>query len=300
VTKQARYYLGRVLKRGELTAEKIALAVREPVTVEYRGTRYSFIDYEVVGAAGLSGGFYAKLVKYKQQGAVTVVHEELHASQSAEVQNLIDAASQFVYVPQFSGIAYRHIWNSLPSDQFERVFKELIETKFQKFFTGCDIEPITDFRTFVTRLSKLDSIRELQATVMPPNPLFGPCWSSLAEYLRKRGLEEAKIEEHAHNGINTKLQQIAGAVLTDVEPTSWPELMEPLLDGVGDAAVLMAADGYGHGRVKGTEEGKDVIVRTSDNQKSFMFDADPNPGRLFEYAFDQLQRVSREQGLEHP
>jgi len=300
VSKQARYYLGRVLKRGELTADKMAQAVREPMTIEYRGTKYSFIDYEVVGSAGSVGGFYAKLVKYKQQGAVTVVHEELHASQSAEVQNLVDAASPFVYAPQFSGIAYRHIWNALPSDQFERVFKELIETKFQKFFTGCDVEPITDFRTFVTRLSRLDSIEKLQATVMPPNPLFGPCWSSLADYLRKRGLEEAKFEEHARNGIKTKLQEIAGAVLTDAAPASWPELMEPLLDGVGDAAILMAADGYGRGRVEGTEEGKDVIVRTSDNQKSFMFDADPDPGRLFEYAFDQLAGVSREQGLEHP
>lgn len=300
MAKQARYYLSRVLKRGELTAEKIALAVREPVTVEYRGTRYSFIDYEAMSAAGPAGGFYAKLVKYKQQGAVTVVHEELHASRSAEVQNLVDAASPFVFVPQFSGIAYRHIWNALPSNQFERVFKELIETKFQKFFTGCDVEPITDFRTFVTRLSKLDSISELQATVMPPNPLFGPCWASLSEYLRKRRLEEAKFEEQASAGINTRLKDIAGAVLNESAPASWPELMEPLLGGVGDAAVLMAADGYGHGRVKGTEDGRDVVVRTSDNQKSFMFDADPNPGRLFEYAYDQLQRVSDETGLEHP
>jgi len=27
------------------------------------------------------------------------------------------------------------------------------------------------------------------------------------------------------------------------------EMMEPLLEGVGDAALLMAADGYGHARV---------------------------------------------------
>lgn len=175
---QARYYLGRTLKRGDMTAEKIAAAVSEPVTVEYRGTRYSFIDFEPMGAQHGGEGFYAKLVKYKQQGEVTVVHEERHASLSAEVTNLIDAASPFVYVPEYSGIAYRHIWGFLPSSQFERVFKELVETKYSKFFVGCDIEPITDFRTFVTRLSKLQQITELEATVVPPNPLFGPCWES--------------------------------------------------------------------------------------------------------------------------
>lgn len=300
MAKQTRFYLGRVLKRGEMTAERIAEAVAEPVTIEYRGTRYSFIDFEPMSAAGASHGFYAKIVKYKQQGAVTVVHEELHASRSAEVQNLIDVVSPFVYVPQFSGIAYRHIWNAMPSDQFERVFKELIEGRYEKFFVGCDIEPISDFRTFVRRLSRLDLITEIRAKVVPPNPLFGPCWKSLSEYLRKRRLQEAQIVEVGTQGIQSKLSQIAEAVQQESEPTSWPELMEPLLDGVGDAAVLMSADGYGRGTVKGTEEGRSVVVKTSDNQKSFLFDADPNPARLFEMAFDQLERVNKEQGLQHP
>lgn len=300
MAKQTRFYLGRVLKRGEMTAERIAEAVAEPVTIEYRGTRYSFIDFEPMSAAGASHGFYAKIVKYKQQGAVTVVHEELHASRSAEVQNLIDVVSPFVYVPQFSGIAYRHIWNAMPSDQFERVFKELVEGRYGKFFVGCDIEPISDFRTFVRRLSRLDLITEIRAKVVPPNPLFGPCWKSLSEYLRKRRLQEAQIVEVGTQGIQSKLSQIAEAVQQESEPTSWPQLMEPLLDGVGDAAVLMSADGYGRGAVKGTEEGRSVVVKTSDNQKSFLFDADPNPARLFEMAFDQLERVNKEQGLQHP
>lgn len=283
-----------------MDAEKIAAAVREPAIIEYRGTRYSFIDFEPMSAAGPSSGFYAKLVKYKQQGAVTVVHEERHASLAAEVPNLIDAASAFVYVPQFSGIAYRHIWNALPSDQFERVFKELVETKHQKFFVGCDIEPITDFRTFVSRLSRLDLITELRAKVVPPNPLFGPCWKSLSEYLRKRKLDEAEFIEQGGGGIATRLKDIATSALEEGEPLSWPELMEPLLDGVGDAAVLMAADGYGRGLVRGVEDGKNVVVRTSDNQKSFMFDTDPNPRRLFEISYDQLRAINDEQGLQHP
>lgn len=296
---QSRYYLARILKRGGLTPENISLAMREPVTIEYRGTRYSFIDYESFGEPGYEKGFYAKIAKYKQKGAVEVVREEQHASAETAVRNLIDAASPFVYLPGVSGLAYRHIWNRFPSEQFERVFKELIESKFEKFFVGCDIEPVTDLRTFVMRLSKLDRITELQAKVVPPNPLFGPCWKSLAEYMKKRQLVEAQIKEEAPGGISTKLKQIAAAVLADESPEKMVALMETLLDGVGDAALLMAADGYGRARVKGIEDNREVIIRTSENQKSFMFDGDPNPTLLFEHASAAFQKVNEERGLKH-
>ena len=298
--KQTRYYLGRVLKRGEMTAGRVIEAMRDPVTIEYRGTKYSFIDFEAFGAPGHETGFFAKIAKYKQQGAVGVVHEAKHASAEAEVPNLIDAASAFVYLPGFSGIAYRHIWNSFPSDQFERVFKELVETRHAKFFVGCDIEPVVDLRTFVARLSKLDRFTELRATVVPPNPLFGPCWKSLSEYLRQRRLKEATIQEVSDAGIETRLKEIAAAVLAEREANEMVALMEPLLNGVGDAALLMAADGYGRARVQGIENGRAVVIRTSENQKSFMLDVDPSPQILFEMTFDAFLKNSNERGLEHP
>ena len=221
MTKQAKYYLGRIQKRGELTAEKIAEAMRDPETIEYRGTRYSFIDFQTFGLPGNETGYYAKIAKYRQLGAVEVVHEASHASAAAAVPNLIDVASPFVYLPSFSGIAYRHIWNAFPSEQFEKVFKDLVEAKYQKFFVGCDIAAIADLRTFVARLAGLDRITELQATVFPPNPLFGPCWKSLSEYLLKRKLKEAVIKEEGIHGIETKLPEIAAALLSENQPPKW-------------------------------------------------------------------------------
>jgi hypothetical protein len=298
--KQVRYYLARIMKRGNLTAESIVTAMRDPVTAEYRGTRYSFIDFEAISISGHTVGFYAKLAKYKQQGAVGIVREEQHTSAEAEVRNLIDAACPFVYIPEFSGLAYRHVWNKFPSDQFERVFKELIESKYDKFFVGCDIEPIADLRTFVTRLLKISHITELSATVSPPNPLFAPCWKSLGDYLRKRKLAEIQIKEQATAGIETRLKEIAEAVLMEQSAGRLVELMEPLLDGVGDAALLMAADGYGHARIKGVENNHEVIIRTSDDQRSFLFDSDPNPQHLFDMTYEALQNINQERGLKHP
>lgn len=300
MSKQAKFYLGRLRKRGELTAEKIIEAMSDPATIEYRGTRYSFIDFQAFGLPGKETGFYAKIAKYRQLGAVEVVKEDQHASVATEVPYLIDVSSPFVYLPGFSGLAYRHIWNIFPSDRFEKVFKDLVEAKFQKFFVGCDIEPIADLRTFVARLSNLNVITELQASIFPPNPLFGPCWKSLSEYLRKRKLTEAVIKEESSQGIETKLPDIAKAVLSEQSPADLLELMEPLLDGLGDAALLMAADGYGRARVKGVESGRPVIIKTSENQKVFIFEGDPEPKRLFEHAFDSFKKINDERGLEHP
>ncbi|GGX23094.1 hypothetical protein [Undibacterium macrobrachii] len=298
--KLTRYYLGRVLKRGEMTSKKIVEAMQNPIIIEYRGTKYSFIDFEKFDGPGQEIGYFAKIAKYKQLGAVEVVQEAQHTSAETPVLNRIDAASAFVYIPGFSGITYRHIWGVFPSEQFEKVFKELVEMRHQKFFVGCDIEPIVDLRTFVARLSKLDKITELNATVKPPNPLFGPCWKSLSEYLLKRKLVEASFKETAPSGIETNLKSIAVAVLDDNTSKNMVELMEPLLDGVGDAALLMAADGYGHARIKGIEEARDVVIRTSENQKSFMFEGEPNPKLLYQHAVDVFRRHTEERGLEHP
>jgi hypothetical protein len=215
------------------------------------------------------------------------------------IENLIEASSPFIYLPEFSGIAYKHVWN-LQREQFVRAFCELVEAKEHNFFVRCDIEPVTDLRTFVTRLARLEKITLLQASVKPPNPLFGPCWEPLKEYVKKRRLEEVTIKEESVAGISTKVAEIATKMSAGT--TSAPELrelMEPLLNGVGDAALLMAADGYGHGKVVGTEENRTVTIKTSENQKSFVFDSDPAPEELFQTAYEQFGKINDERYLNH-
>lgn len=298
--KPIRYFLGRVLKRGEMTSERIIKAMQDPVTIEYRGTRYSFIDFEILRSGDEDIGYTAKIAKYRQMGAVDVVREAEHTSAEASVLNLIDAASAFVYLPTYSGIAYKNIWNVFSSEQFERVFKELVETKYGKFFVSCDIEPVSDLRTFVSRLSRLQKIVELSATVVPPNPLFGPCWESLYLYMKKRQLAEVSVKEQADTGIQTRLGDIADAIMHDAAPQRIAERMEPLLGGVGDAAVLMAADGYGHARVTGEEDGRKVVIRTSDNQKSFLVESSVASQVLYTSALLEFKKNTAERGLEHP
>ena len=66
-----------------------------------------------------------------------------------------------------------------------------------------------------------------------------------------------------------------------------------------DAAILMAADGYGRGKVVGEENGEEVVVKTSDSQKSFSHDKEPSPEDLAGAAKVQFDKVSKERDMKH-
>jgi len=295
-----RYYLSRVIKIGELDNQKLIAAIEKSVFVEIRGNRYTFTDFHRFGPPEQPTGVFARLAKYKPEGEVEVVQQERHAVERESVENLIEASSPFVYIPEFSGIAYKHVWNVLTRDRFERAFCELIEMSYNRFFVRCEIEPITDLRTFINRISRLERVIQLDATVKPPNPLFGPCWQPLNDYIKKRQVEELQVKEEANGGIRTNLTQIAQAVdASNVPPDSLRQMMEPLLSGVGDAALLMAADGYGRGKIVGIEQSQRVTIRTSENHKSFLHEKEPTPDDLFKVAYDEFRKLSDDRQLDH-
>lgn len=298
----ARYYLGRVHKAGQLDQEKLIAAIVNAVSVERRNFNYTFTDAKVFGNKDEPNFVFARLAKYRPRGAVDVVRPDEHKEATADIENLIDASSPFVFIPRFSGIAYQHISGRLEKDVFERAFSELVSKRYDNFFVSCEIEPITDLRTFVARLSKLESVKRLQATVKPPNPLFGVCWASLKEYLRLRNLEEVSVKEEAQSkdGINTNIQKIAEIMIHgEGQIEEVRKLLKPYMQGLGDAAVLMAADGYGKAKIEGVEDEKTVIIHTRDNQKSFAFDKEPTPDELYERAFAEFQAINKERYLDH-
>lgn len=63
MARQSRFYLARILKRGDLTTDMIVQAIREPATIDFRGTRYSFTDFRSLKGANLELGYYARLAK---------------------------------------------------------------------------------------------------------------------------------------------------------------------------------------------------------------------------------------------
>ncbi|MEG3081563.1 hypothetical protein R3F64_17055 [Halomonas sp. 5021] len=238
---------------------------------------------------------FGKLSKYAKEGHAKVIDEVNRSQIDADVPNLLEASSSFVYLPEYSGIAFLQVWNGIQEDVFPRRFKSVIEAAYGGFFVACDVEPVSDYRAFTARLKKLSHFTEFSATVHPPNPLFGRLWGSLNDYIDKRNASEVTVKEQTTKpkGLKSRIIELMDRIIDspEYEPEESP--------AIGDAAILMAADGYGRGKVVGMENGDKVEIKTSDTQKSFLHDKEPVPGELAVKTSAQFEKVSRERDMKH-
>jgi len=293
---EGRYYLSRVIKFGDLTQDKLVDAIVNSPTQRIGKFHWTITD-SMDNRRGTPSFVFGKLAKYSSEGHVTVVDTSEKSQRDAIAQNLLAASSPFVYLPDFSGIAFLHVWNEIQEDVFPKRFESLIRDAYDNFFVGCELEPIADYREFVQKLEGLERITEIRAKVHPPNPLFGDRWKKLKEYLEERGASELTVDEKQKGGggLNTKIQGLVKGLL---EPEQADSRGTPQVD-VTDAALLMAADGYGKGKVVGEQRGEMIVVRTSEAHKSFSFPKEPEPEALAKVVADLFEGISEERHMEH-
>jgi len=300
MSKQYRYYLGRITKGGALTTNELIEAIIEPVIIRKKEYSYTFTNmfYDKE-----NNYVYGKLVKFMLEGEVETIEPEKHKESSMVIPHKKESSSPFIIVLDYMGIAYPHIWNSLLKEQFVRYFCDLICEKYHRMLVSCKIEPVVDLRTFVERVASIDTVHRISATVVPPNPLFGPAWKELKEYMEERDSGEISINEKAKttDGINTELVNNMKSILTKNRVTDSEKIMtlENQKYGISDAAILMAADGYGKAKIEGSINNEKVTIKTKDNQKSFLFDKDPDKKEFFEYVKEEFKMINEERYLEH-
>ena len=291
--RRGRYYLGRVVKIN-LDQESLMNAITNAPIITIGKFDWTITDISD-NREGEFPYIFGKLSKYAKDGHATVIDEISRSQIDADVPNLLEASSSFVYLPDCSGIAFLHVWNGIQEDVFPRRFKSVIEAAFDGFMVACDVEPISDYRAFTSRLKKLSHFTEFSATVYPPNPLFGRLWGSLNEYIDSRNASEVTVKEHTpkSKGLKSKIIELMDKIMDspDYEPDETP--------AIGDAAILMAADGYGRGKVIGIESGDEVVIKTSDTQKSFLHEKEPDPSELAVKAKFQFDKVSNERDMKH-
>lgn len=291
--RRGRYYLGRVVKIN-LDQTNLMNAIANAPIINVGKFDWTITDIEDNRNAEFPY-IFGKLSKYAKDGHAKVIDEISRSQINADVPNLLEASSSFVYLPECSGIAFLHVWNGIQEDVFPRRFKSVIEAAFDGFMVACDVEPISDYRAFTSRLKKLSHFTEFSATVYPPNPLFGRLWGSLNEYIDSRNASEVTVREQTSKpkGLKSKIIELMDRIMDspDYEPDEVP--------AIGDAAILMAADGYGRGKVVGVEGGDEVIIKTSDTQKSFLYKKEPVPKELAVKAKFQFDKVSNERDMKH-
>lgn len=291
--RRGRYYLGRVVKINLDQSQLMDTIVRAP-TVSIGKFDWTITD--IVDNRNEEFPYiFGKLSKFAKDGHAKVIDEASRSQIDAEVPNLLEASSPFVYLPDCSGIAFLLVWNGIQEDVFPRRFKSIIEEAYEKFFIACDIEPISDYREFTSRLKKLSQFTEISATVYPPNPLFGRLWGSLNEYINSRNASEVTVKEQTSrpHGLSSNVVELMDKIIDS------PEYQPAATPAIGDAAILMAADGYGKGKVVGIEKGEEVVVRTSDTQKSFLHAKEPIPEELAVKASAQFKTISKERDMRH-
>lgn len=292
----SRYYLSRVHTLGSLTKAMLVEAMLEPVRREYRERQYTFTRvkrFEIPDAAAPYNYFICgHLVRFSEDASLDTVDEEMPEEEEVLVPNLVEKRSSFVYVPEFSIIAFQSGGPFFSASQFHERFKYLIEEKFGGVLVDCDLEAIPNFRTFTKRLAGLDFVRNINAVVRPPNPLFGEFWKDLDKYLKRRQLKQASITENSSSPDTPIVSQLikifqlavdtADRDLAFANAVAESSLVQPL--DIGDAAVFMAADGYGHARVEGPRKGKSTVIRTSDTHRFFEASRELEAKELYEMA----------------
>lgn len=162
-TQRGRYYLSRVIKLGALTQDKLVTAILGAPVLRIGKFQWAITDAED-GRPGKPNFVFGKLAKYSAEGHVTIVDPAKKSQLDTLAPNLLMASSPFVYLPDYSGIAFLHVWNGIQEDLFPKRFCSLIEAAYQNFFVDCSVEPVADYRAFVEKLDSLDRITEMSAT----------------------------------------------------------------------------------------------------------------------------------------
>ena len=297
-----RYYISRFVKIGEIEGEEVLNAISEPEVIRRGKYNFTFIDYNYIENVLENDFVFARMAKFSPEDEIEHVDLDSNTSTAERESNVLHAVSPFIYVPRLDGIAYQHIWNKLERNQFNLAFEDLILEKYDGLMYDVSVKAVTNMKTFVERVSTLSRIIEMNATVNPPNPWFGPAWESLRDYMASRDVDSMRVEEKntGDGSINTNIPQIAGIINNNdqINEDRLEDLLEPYDTGISDAAILMAADGYGDAKILGFRNQDQVVVKTSENQVSFNYDDDPDPIELAREAISILEDIEENRHLE--
>ena len=278
-----------------MNTEKLIDAIRSPITIKTGKYNWTFTDFNIWDDEQ-HNFVYANLTKYMDIGEVNVLDDKNKIGVAQPAPNLIVSSSPFVYLPNHSGIAYLRVWNEIEQPTFVKRFTTLIEEKYNRFFLKCEIDPISDLVAFYKKVSELNEIKRISGNVRPPNPLFGVLWKDLKKYLENRNAKEVRYDEKANgnDGLKTELITAIKAIIEENEA-----LIKNVNLQIGDQIILMAADGYGKGKIEGVKNNKNLLIRTNETMKSFAFDKEPDPIALYDTVDKLLDGINKERHMEH-
>jgi hypothetical protein len=205
--------------------------------------KYGFFETrEVVHEENLFA--FGSLVKYKPLLEGEIVDEDTHRLVEDGLPYGVIARSEFFFHYRTAVIAYRPITNRLSATQFREITARLIESAHDNFFVSAEIESVDEDLEIREAVGKFETISKISFDLHPSNPSLRPIWRAVDE--RLKALEARRLRETVEareDGFNKDI----------------------LMNDDAFGGLIMAADGYGKGRVEGVLDGRKVTISTEDS-----------------------------------
>jgi hypothetical protein len=295
---EAVFYIGRLVKTG-FTQEEFISTLFDSKPFNDRNNIWNISNMIQENINDLVC-YFGKLSKAKPDAMVTVMSQNYKQEIKKEEPDMVIASSEFIYIPDYSGIAFHSIPGQIEPRKFKQIFSAIIERSFQNFFVECKINLIDDLETFFKKLNKFDRISKISATVKPPNPLFGKLWIDLKKYLEERNATELRMQEQSKgSALKTDIKELIELILAGNKEKIEEYLKNHRLS-LMDLMILMSLDGYGTGRIAGESNSKYIFIKTHENLLHFSLLKDKiSNTEIFEKTNEILKGISNERHMGH-
>ena len=236
------YYFGRLNLMGawEDKQEFLYKALKSGAVESKRGFKYGIFDVQEISLQGQKFA-HGRLVKYKPVLEGEVVDEQKGKVVEGGLPHGVVAKSDFFLHYHSEVIAYRPIANRLSSAQFREMFARLIETAHHNFFISASLEVIEEEFGIIEAVRRFQVVQRIVVEVHPTNPSNRKTYQRIDERLKRLKAQRMKQSiEGGEHGLNK----------------------DALEEDDIYAGLVMAADGYGRGRVQGILDGAKVTIST--------------------------------------
>jgi hypothetical protein len=292
------FYIGRLVKTG-FTQEEFISTLFDSKPFNDRNNIWNISNMSQENINGLIC-YFGKLSKAKPDAMVTVMSQDYKQEIEKEEPDLVIASSEFIYIPDYSGLSFHSIPGQIEPRKFIKVFSAIVERNFQNFFVECKINLIDDLENFFKKLNKFDIISKISAVVKPPNPLFGKMWIDLKKYLEERNATELRMQEQGKDStLKTDIKELIELILAGNREKIEEYLKTHRLSFM-DLMILMSLDGYGTGRIDGKTNSRKVFIKTHENLLHFSLLKDQiSNAEICNKTNEILKGISNERYMEH-
>lgn len=300
--RRTKFFVGRMHKPDDITWPDFLHLTQNSKTLNETLKKWAITDLSTFVSERGESFWHGHLTCYDSSGQVSVVDEDARKHASAPQPNLILASAPFVFLPDEAAIAYAPGIGRFSESLFRAKFCQVLGATRNSPLDEFEINVISDVRSFIERLGTVVEVTSIGVELLPPNPLYSVYWKPLFEYLSQRRLRKLRLEERVRKGesIPTELKSLKLPALSpkawegedddkivadslQEEPTNQPnQTVGPSkVSSQTDAALLMAADGYGDGTVSGLDmRRKPITIHTRSSAMTVMVPSPPAPQQI--------------------